>query len=98
VEAVIGPVALIGTRAASRTTQKQMKAQKPIIQSQQAPGFDLVRLSKSKQVVYVCPNTVRAYAKQGLNLYRRGKAVFFSKAELEAFIRSSAQDQKAIAA
>ena len=50
-------------------------------------SFDLVRLSKSKKSVDVCPNTIRAYAREGLNLYRRGKAVFFSRAELESFIR-----------
>ena len=50
-------------------------------------SFDLFRLSKSKDVVDVCSNTIRSYFKLGLSHYRRGKAVFVSKAELEAFIR-----------
>jgi hypothetical protein len=51
-------------------------------------SFDLARLSKSKKAVDLHPNTIRAYALQGLPLYRRGKAVFYSKAELIAFIRN----------
>lgn len=51
-------------------------------------GFDLARLSKSKQAVDVCSNTIRSYARRGLPLYRQGKAVFFSKGELAAFIRT----------
>ncbi len=46
-----------------------------------------MRLSKSKRAVDICPNTLRSYNKQGLPFYRRGKAVFFSRTELEAFIR-----------
>jgi len=49
-------------------------------------GFDLFRLSKSKQTVDVSPNTLRSYFKLGLPSYNRGKAVFVSKAELAAFI------------
>jgi hypothetical protein len=49
-------------------------------------GFDLVRLTKSKETVDFSPNTIRAYSREGLNLYRKGKAVFFSKAELAAFL------------
>lgn len=57
--------------------------------NQDGPGnFDLARLSKSKQTVDVCPNTLREYHRQGLNFYRCGKAVFFSKAELANFIRT----------
>ena len=51
-------------------------------------GFDLFRLSKSKQIVDVCSNTVRSYFKLGLPHYNRGKACFVSKAELAAFIRA----------
>ncbi len=51
-------------------------------------GFDLFRLSKAKEVVDVCSNTLRAYNKAGLPFYRKGKAIFVSKAELAAFIRS----------
>ena len=54
-----------------------------------AGGFDLVRLSSSKETVDVCPNTMRGYFKQGLPCYRRGKAVFFSKAELSEFIKGA---------
>jgi len=49
--------------------------------------FGLFRLSKSKLVVDVCPNTLRAYNSQGLPFYKVGKSVFVSYAELEAFIR-----------
>ena len=50
-------------------------------------SFDLFRLSKSKEVVDVCPNTLRSYFEQGLRSYKQGKAVFISKAELAEFIR-----------
>jgi hypothetical protein len=59
-------------------------------QTAEAAGFDLARLSKSKDTVDICPNTIRSYAKRGLPLYHQGKAVFFSKAELTMFIRTSA--------
>jgi len=48
----------------------------------------MVRLTKSKDVVDLCSNTIRDYATRGLRLYRCGKAVFFSKAELAEFIRN----------
>lgn len=50
----------------------------------------MVRLTKSKEHVDLAPNTIRHYATKGLRLYRVGKAVFFSTAELEAFIRQQA--------
>jgi hypothetical protein len=50
-------------------------------------GFDLFRLSKGKDEVDICANTLREYHRQGLSFYRKGKAVFVSKSELEAFIR-----------
>jgi hypothetical protein len=53
-------------------------------------NFDLFRLSKSKRVVDVCSNTLRKYHEQGLQFYRRGKAVFVSKTELAMFIRAGA--------
>jgi hypothetical protein len=56
-----------------------------------AHSWDLCRLTKSKESVDVCSNTIRSYAAQGLRLYRVGKAVFFSKAELAAFIRAKSQ-------
>ena len=54
------------------------------------PSFDLVRLSKSKESVDLAPNTLRAYHEQGLPFYKNGKCVFFSKAELQHFIKSRA--------
>jgi len=54
-------------------------------------GFDLVRLTKSKETVDFAPNTIRAYAREGLPLYRKGKAVFFSKCELDQFLRGGAR-------
>jgi hypothetical protein len=51
-------------------------------------SFDLFRLSKSKQVVDVCANTLRSYNRAGLPFYRHGKAVFISKSELATFIRA----------
>ena len=59
-------------------------------QNGEAANFDLVRLSKSKQIVDLAPNTIRALSEQGLRLYRSGKMVFFSRNELEHFIRSRA--------
>lgn len=51
--------------------------------------FEMLRLTKSKQTVDISPNTIRSYAKEGLRLYRRGRAVYFSKSELVAFIRAA---------
>jgi len=48
---------------------------------------DMLRLSRSKQTVDISPNTIRKFARRGLNLYRQGSAVFFSRAELEDFIK-----------
>jgi hypothetical protein len=50
-------------------------------------GFDLFRLSKAKEAVDICSNTLRSYNRDGLPFYRRGKAVFISKIELEQFLR-----------
>ena len=50
---------------------------------------DLFRLSKSKKVVDLAPNTLRSYNKEGLNFYKKGKAVFVSKMELDQFIRTT---------
>ena len=59
------------------------------VQSSEAASFDLFRLTKSKDIVDVCPNTIRAFAKKGLRIYKAGKAAFVSKAELAAFIRGA---------
>ena len=51
-------------------------------------NFDLFRLSKSKQVVDLAPNTIRALNRKGLPIYRNGRIAFVSKSELEAFLKS----------
>jgi hypothetical protein len=56
-------------------------------------GFDLFRLSRSKQVADLSPNTIRAYHAEGLPLYKRGKSVFVSRSELDAFIRSKTKPE-----
>jgi hypothetical protein len=56
-------------------------------QSQDIGKFGLFRLSRSKLMVDICANTLRAYNSQGLPFYRVGKSVFVSYAELEYFIR-----------
>jgi len=38
--------------------------------------FGFFRLSKSKLMVDVCPNTPRAYNAQGLPFYKVGKSIF----------------------
>ena len=55
-----------------------------------AGSFDLFRLSKSKETVDLCSNTLRKFHAEGLPFYRKGKAVFISKAELAQFIRGKA--------
>ena len=70
-------------RVAARTIKRNTVIPSPAPANS---GFDLFRLSKSKEVVDVCPNTLRAYNKQGLPFYHRGKAIFVSKAELAHFI------------
>jgi len=57
------------------------------MQQPQPVNFGMFRLSKSKETVDVCPNTLRQYHREGLPFYKRGKAVFVSMAELEDFIR-----------
>lgn len=61
-----------------------------VAQNEPLPGFDLFRLTKAKEVVDICPNTLRAYHAQGLPFYRMGKPIFISRAELAAFIRAKA--------
>lgn len=56
-------------------------------------SFDLVRLTKSKKIVDLSPNTIRAFSKGGLALYRSGRAVFFSRAELDQHIRRNSKPQ-----
>jgi hypothetical protein len=59
------------------------------------PRFDLRRITKSKEEVDVCPNTIRAYASEGLRLYRCGRCLFYSVTELEHFIRTRSQMEAA---
>jgi len=59
-----------------------------------AGGFDLIRLSKSKSTVDLAPNTLRQYHKEGLPFYRKGRAVFVSKSELAAFLRTAPRVSK----
>jgi hypothetical protein len=62
-------------------------AEKPMESKPAHSSFDLFRLSKSKVMVDLSPNTLRAYNREGLTFYRQGKAVFVSKNELTEFIR-----------
>ena len=55
----------------------------------EANCFDLVRITKAKRVVDVSANTIRAYGKRGLPLYKCSKSLFFSRSELAAFIRAN---------
>jgi hypothetical protein len=52
--------------------------------------FDLFRLSRARQEVGCCANTLRQYHADGLPFYRQGKAVWISRAELAAHIRRGA--------
>ena len=54
------------------------------------PDFEMVRINQSKAICDVYPNCVRSYAKRGLKIYKVGKAAYFSKSELAAFIRAKA--------
>jgi len=67
---------------------KKKKHQFPVVQ-QNAP-FDLFRLSHSKREVGVCPNTLRKFFKEGLPCYKKGKAVFVSRAQFAQFVMQSA--------
>ena len=56
---------------------------------QTSASFDLVRISHSKAILDISPNTLRAYARDGgLAIYKKGKAAFVSRQELAAYIRS----------
>lgn len=55
-------------------------------QIQPGTNFDLFRLTKSKREVDICSNTIRAYIKDGLPVYRMGKAAFISRAQLHQHI------------
>lgn len=53
-------------------------------------SFDLVRITAAKREVGVCSNTIRAYAREGLAIYHKGRAAFFSRTELAEHIRRTA--------
>ena len=57
-------------------------------------SFDLFRLSKSKEAVDVCANTLRAYFRQGLPHYKMGKAIFVSRVQLAQFITTRGTVQR----
>jgi hypothetical protein len=57
---------------------------------QPSDSFEMFRISRSKEIVDLCPNSLRKFHKQGLAFYKRGKSVFISKTELAAFIRAGA--------
>lgn len=60
----------------------------------ESTSFDMVRLSKSKDIVDLAPNTIRKLHREaGLNFYRLGKAVLFSRSELADLIRQNAAPQ-----
>ncbi len=52
--------------------------------------FDMIRITASKKAVNICSNTIRAYAREGLPIYKKGRATFFSRAELVEHIRKTA--------
>ena len=57
------------------------------MQEHSPTNFELFRLTKAKREVGVSPNTLRAYALQGLRVYKMGRAAFVSRNELAEFIR-----------
>lgn len=59
------------------------------VQEHSPTNFELFRLTKAKREVGVSPNTIRAYALQGLRVYKMGRAAFVSRNELAEFIRKT---------
>jgi hypothetical protein len=57
---------------------------------QPGDSYEMFRISRSKEIVDLCPNSLRKFHQQGLPFYKRGKSVFISKTELTAFIRAGA--------
>lgn len=53
-------------------------------------SFDLVRITHTKEEVDISTEMIRAYCRQGLRLYKVGKAAFISRTELADFIKSHA--------
>jgi uncharacterized protein (DUF2461 family) len=57
-------------------------------------SLDLFRISRSKKVVDLSPNTIRKLHREcGLRIYYSGGASWVSKSELEALIRRTANIQ-----
>ena len=52
-----------------------------------AASAEMVRITKAKAAVDISSNTIRAFQKRGLPLYKIGRATFFSRSDLEAFLR-----------
>ena len=56
-----------------------------------ANSLDLFRISRSKKIADLSPNTVRTYHRLfGLRIYYCGGAAWVSKSELEAVIKANA--------
>jgi hypothetical protein len=68
-----------------------MKANGFTVAQNEGVDFDLFRLSRSKSIVDLAPNTLRSFNREGLRFFRCGKAVFVSKQELADFIRARAE-------
>ena len=73
-----------------RQTPKPQAA-RPQPQQAAAPSFDLVRIQKSKKAVDLSPNTIRSFFKEGLKKYKRRGLTFFSRSELERFLKEKAE-------
>lgn len=67
-------------------------------QQDEPNSFPLFRLTKSKKVVDLSPNTIRAYFRRGLRCYKQGRAIFVSKIELVNFITTQSAADAALAA
>ena len=67
---------------------RAMKRNRYDLNGAELHSWDLVRLSRSKELLDICANTLRSYNADGLPFYRMGRAVFVSKTELATFIRS----------
>jgi hypothetical protein len=59
--------------------------------------LEMFRLSRSKDIVDICANTLRGYNLNGLPFYRHGRAVFVSRTELNEYIRDPSVFKKRIA-
>lgn len=49
--------------------------------------FDLVRITRTKQEIGICPNQIRKMATRGLKIYGEGRMRFVSRREVARFIR-----------